>query len=125
MAIRHVAHDDFAEISARLGESAELHRPWVPQRTATPEAFADYVARCGLPSHEGFVICRCDAEGGAADDDGDRAGCSAHGHRIVGAVNINNIVRGSLQNGALGYVAYASTTGHGYMTEGLRPVWAS
>ncbi|WP_425329594.1 GNAT family N-acetyltransferase [Streptomyces hygroscopicus] len=28
-------------------------------------------------------------------------------------------VRGTLQSGTLGYTAYASTTGHGYMTEGL------
>lgn len=38
---------------------------------------------------------------------------------IVGGVNINNIVRGTLQSGTLGYTAYASTTGHGYMAEGL------
>ncbi|SCK07001.1 ribosomal-protein-alanine N-acetyltransferase [Streptomyces sp. WMMB 322] len=118
MAIRHVGHDDYAEITARLQESAELHRPWIPRREPTPEAFADYVARCGLPTHEGFVICLCGTGDGAAGT-GDRAECSAHGHRIVGAANINNIVRGSLQSGALGYVAYASTTGRGYMTEGL------
>lgn len=38
---------------------------------------------------------------------------------IVGGANINNIVRGALQSGTLGYTAYASTTGRGYMTEGL------
>ncbi|WP_425508093.1 GNAT family N-acetyltransferase [Streptomyces bathyalis] len=118
MAVRHVTHDDYAELTARTRESAEMYRPWIPQREATPETFAEYIARCGGPTHEGFVICLCDTGGGTAEDTG-AAGCSGHAHRIVGAVNINNIVRGTLQCGALGYVSYASTTGRGYMTEGL------
>lgn len=104
MGIRHVTLGDYDELTARSRESADLHHPWVPPRESTPEAFAEYVARCEQPTHEGFVICLL-ASGGP--------------RRIVGAVNINNIVRGGLQSGALGYVAYASTTGHGYMTEGL------
>lgn len=102
--IRHVTPGDHDELTARSRESAELHHPWIPRREPTPESFAAYVARCEQPTHEGFVIC-LPASGGT--------------HRIVGAVNINNIVRGSLLSGALGYVAYASTTGRGYMTEGL------
>ncbi|HEV7629212.1 MAG TPA: GNAT family N-acetyltransferase [Streptomyces sp.] len=102
VAIRHVLQSDHAEMTALSRQSTELHRPWVPQReTTTPEAFADYLARFEQPTHEGFVICLHDTG------------------EIVGAVNINNIVRGTLQSGALGYVAYAATTGHGYMTEGL------
>jgi ribosomal-protein-alanine N-acetyltransferase len=108
--IRHVTLDDYEEVTARTRESAELHHPWVPQRETTPEAFADYVARCEQPTHEGFVICLRATRAARA---------TGRAHRIVGAVNINNIVRGSLQSGALGYVAYASTAGRGYMTEGL------
>lgn len=122
MAIRYVADDDYAELTALTRESSGLHRPWVPPRETTPEAFAEYLARCERPTHEGFVICRCDGGAGTGtglEDDRGPAGCSGHAHRIVGAVNINNIVRGSLQCGALGYVSYASTTGRGYMTEGL------
>jgi [ribosomal protein S5]-alanine N-acetyltransferase len=99
--IRHVTHDDYDELTSLTRRSADLHRPWVPQRESTPDAFAEYLARLELPTHEGFVIC-----------------LTATG-RIVGSVNINNIVRGTLQSGTLGYVAYASTTGRGYMTEGL------
>jgi ribosomal-protein-alanine N-acetyltransferase len=101
VAIRHVTLDDHAELTARTRESADLHRPWVPQRETTEEAFAEYLARIEQPAHEGFVICLLETG------------------EIVGAVNINNIVRGTLQSGTLGYVAYASTTGRGYMTEGL------
>lgn len=99
--VRHPVSDDHGELTALTRQSAGLHGPWVPQRETTPEAFAAYLARIGQPTHEGFVIClRGTGE-------------------IVGSVNINNIVRGSLQSGSLGYVAYASTTGRGYMTEGL------
>ncbi|WP_033027274.1 GNAT family N-acetyltransferase [Streptomyces rimosus] len=104
VAIRHISFEDREEIAALDRESAALHRPWVPARETTPDAFREYVARFDRPTHEGFVVCLL--AGGA----------------IVGGININNIVRGGIQSGALGYVAYASTTGHGYMTEGLRLV---
>lgn len=73
---------------------------------AHPESFAAYVERFDHPTHKGFVICL--HETGA----------------VVGGVNINNIVRGTIQSGSLGYAAYAPTTGRGYMTEGLRLVMA-
>lgn len=95
---------DREEIAALERESAALHGPWVPARDTSPEAFRAYVAKFDRPTHEGFVVCL-------------RAGGA-----IVGGVNINNVLRGSLQSGSLGYVAYASTTGHGYMTEGVRLV---
>lgn len=104
VAIRHISFEDREEIAALDRESAALHRPWVPARATTPDAFREYVARFDRPTHEGFVVC-----------------LRANG-AIVGGININNIVRGGIQSGALGYVAYASTTGRGYMTEGLRLV---
>ena len=84
VAIRHVTAGDHAEIDALTRLSADLHHPWVPARGTTREDFAEYLARFELPAHEGFVIC-----------------LSGTG-RIVGAVNINNIVRGSRQSGTLG-----------------------
>lgn len=104
VAIRRVRANDYEEITALTRDSAELHHPWIPSRDSSREAFDDYLARLTQPTHDGFVICH--RETGA----------------IVGGVNINNIARGSLQSGMLGYVAYASTTGHGYMSEGLRLV---
>lgn len=74
---------------------------WLSARETGLEAFESHLTRFEQPTHEGFVICLRDT--GA----------------IVGGVNINNIVRGTLQSGTLGYTAYASTTGRGYITEGL------
>ncbi|MEU8147384.1 hypothetical protein [Nonomuraea sp. NPDC048901] len=47
--------------------------------------------------------------------------CSRDTGAIVGRVNVNNIVRGTNQSGTLGYAAYASTTGRGYMTVATAP----
>ncbi|MGK5630054.1 GNAT family N-acetyltransferase [Streptomyces sp. URMC 123] len=104
VALRRVRRQDHAELTALAQESAEMHRRWLGARENTVEAFESHLERCARPTHEGLVICLRDT--GA----------------IVGSVNINNIVRGALQSGTLGYASYASTAGHGYMTEGLRLV---
>ncbi|WP_269859444.1 GNAT family N-acetyltransferase [Streptomyces sp. RPT161] len=101
VAVRHVCRRDHQELRALAEESGELHRQWLPARENSTEAFESYLERFAQPTHEGFVICLRNT--GA----------------IVGGVNVNNIVRGTLQCGTLGYTAYASTTGRGYMTEGL------
>ncbi|GAA1910765.1 GNAT family protein [Streptomyces durmitorensis] len=101
MAIRRLRRQDYEELSALRRESAEMLHRWLGAGELTAEAFELSLERFEQPTHEGFVICRHDT--GA----------------IVGGVNINNIVGGSLQSGSLGYTSYASTTGRGYMTEGL------
>ncbi|MFI7246490.1 GNAT family N-acetyltransferase [Streptomyces qinglanensis] len=104
VAIRHLRCGDYAELTALRRESAEMLTRWLGAREHSEEAFRGELARLAQPINEGFVIClRSSGE-------------------IAGGVNINNIVRGTLQSGTLGYTAYASTTGHGYMTEGLRLV---
>ncbi|MER5688256.1 GNAT family protein [Streptomyces sp. NPDC002205] len=104
VAIRHVRRQDYDELTALARESAEMLRRWLGARENTVEAFESYLERIGQPTHEGFVIC---LRGSGT---------------IVGGVNINNVVRGTLRSGTLGYTSYASTTGRGYMTEGLRLV---
>ncbi|MBF8185429.1 GNAT family N-acetyltransferase [Nonomuraea sp. K274] len=101
--LRWLLQRDCAEFLALNAESAELLGRWMPGRpVTTTEDFEAYVARFDEPAHEGFVFCRRDT--GA----------------IVGRANVNNIVRGTHQAGTVGYSAYASTIGRGYMTEGLR-----
>ena len=38
---------------------------------------------------------------------------------MAGVININSIIRGRFQCGALAYAAFAPTAGQGYMSEGL------
>jgi ribosomal-protein-alanine N-acetyltransferase len=101
VAIRRIDRQDYAELSVLQRESSDMLRRWLGAREMTVEAFESSLERFEQPTHEGFVICLRDTSA------------------IVGGVNINNIVRGALQCGTLGYTSYASTTGRGYMTEGL------
>lgn len=99
--IRRLVLRDRAEVTALSERSHELHGPWVPRRGTTEAAFRSYVARFDRVANEGFVVCLRDS--GA----------------IVGGVNINTIVRGALQSGALGYAGYAPSAGRGYVAEGV------
>ena len=98
--IRKVRRTDEAEFINLMRESQRLHEPWISPPT-NPVLFKYYLQRINRDDHEGFVICR------AADD------------RIVGVININNIVRGSFQSASLGYYVGAPFQGEGYMQEGL------
>ncbi|MFF4211669.1 GNAT family N-acetyltransferase [Streptomyces sp. NPDC001796] len=102
--IRPFTHDDAAEFTARARESRKLHRPWLFPPT-TPGEYAAYAGRLiEDPTRAGFLVC--EKETGA----------------IAGYININNIVRGGFQSGALGYGAFAHAAGRGLMTEALNLV---
>ncbi|MEU8245189.1 GNAT family protein [Nonomuraea sp. NPDC048916] len=102
VAVRRLCLQDHEQLLPLHRESVEMYRSWMPGAPITTyEAFRDYLKRFDEPGHEGFVFCL--------------RGTGA----VVGRVNINNIVRGTHQCGTLGYASYASTTGRGYMTEGL------
>ncbi|WP_405867649.1 MULTISPECIES: GNAT family N-acetyltransferase [unclassified Streptomyces] len=105
--IRHFSYEDGAEFSARARESKDLHQPWLfPPNTAN--AYTAYAGRLiEDPTKAGFLVCEKD--GG----DGVDAGA------IAGFININNIVEGGFQCGALGYGAFAHAAGRGLMREGL------
>jgi ribosomal-protein-alanine N-acetyltransferase len=101
VAVRRVGRDDYDELTALARQSSEMISHWLGARDTTEQAFESYVELSEQPTREGLVICLHD--GGA----------------IVGSVNINNIVRGTLRSGALGYTGYAPTVRRGYMTEGV------
>ncbi|MEW2624447.1 GNAT family protein [Streptomyces sp. NPDC048106] len=99
--IRPFALEDGPEFTARARESKDLHRPWLFPPDAE-DVYADYAGRLiEDPAKAGFLVCELDGGG------------------IAGFININNIVRGGFQCGALGYGAFAHAAGRGLMREGL------
>lgn len=92
---------DAAEYLDAVAASRALHGPWVSP-PATCEAFTAYIERVRTPTHAGFFVR---AEG-----------------RLVGVVNINNIVMGAFRSGYLGYYGFAGGEGRGLMSAGLRLV---
>ncbi|MGV9346084.1 GNAT family N-acetyltransferase [Streptomyces spiralis] len=102
--IRHFTQDDAEEFTARVRESRELHRPWL-YPPATADAYTAYAGRLiDDPARAGFLVCEKDSG------------------RIAGYININNIVEGAFQSGALGYGAFAHAVGRGLMKEALNLV---
>ncbi|MFI8100360.1 GNAT family N-acetyltransferase [Streptomyces sp. NPDC086023] len=109
MVLRPYRLDDGPEFTARVRESRDLHRPWLfpPE---TPEAYEPYATRMiEDDTRAGFLVCdRVTGTDGAA-----AAG------PIAGFVNVNNIVRGGFQCGALGYGAFAHAAGRGLFAEAM------
>lgn len=99
--LRKVTRHDEEEFVALMRDSIDLHEPWISPPTS-PTLFRYYLQRVNREDHEGYLICLRENEA------------------IVGAININNIVRGSFQSASLGYYVAAAHQGHGYMTDGLK-----
>lgn len=101
--LRPLGRDDEQEFTRLVRASASLHHPWM-SLPATPEEFQSMVLR--FEHSAGVSLLVCERETGA----------------ILGMVNINNVVAGAFQCGALGYCAFAPAAGRGYMSEALRLV---
>jgi ribosomal-protein-alanine N-acetyltransferase len=108
--IRPFTPGDAEEFAARARESRALHHPWLAPPT-TPEAYAAYaepLIDAGNDTRAGFLVCERGSDGGSDD-----------GGAIAGYINVNNVVRGAFQCGALGYGAFAHAAGRGLMGEGM------
>lgn len=92
---------DESEYLEAVAASRELHEPWVSPPASRAD-FLGYLDRVRGSAHAGFFL-------------------RAAG-RLVGVVNINNIVMGAFRSGYLGYYAFAGGAGRGHMREGLRLV---
>ena len=103
--LRKPAGPDRAEYLALRRDSAQFLERWEPRPTATravARQFADWVASARNGRHEKLLICR-------NEDDA-----------ILGAINLNEIVRGPAQSAYLGYWIGARFARQGYMTEALQ-----
>src|SRR5690606_36662143 len=83
--------------------SRELHAGLVEPPSTTDE-YGAYLRRARSASQESFFVIT---------EDGDR---------LVGVVNVNEIVLYSLRSASLGYYAFVPLAGRGMMREGLRRV---
>jgi ribosomal-protein-alanine N-acetyltransferase len=102
--LRKPAARDREEYLALRRDSAWFLRRWESRPTATRTAarqFADWVASARDGRHEKLLICRLDDE------------------TILGAINLNEIVRGPAQSAYLGYWIGVRHARQGYMTEAL------
>lgn len=101
--IRLVHASDAAELVAANLASIELHEPWVsPCRDHA--SFLGYLTRCDGDRSFGFIAR--ERESG----------------RIVGVVNVSEIVRGFFQSAYMGYYGTAGMSGRGLMSEAVRLV---
>jgi [ribosomal protein S5]-alanine N-acetyltransferase len=98
--IRPVRTSDGPALVAANLASVALHEPWVyPCRDQA--SFMAYCASCDGQQKAGFIAR--ERESG----------------RIVGVVNVSEIVRGALQSAYLGYYGMAGFEGRGCMSEAL------
>lgn len=101
--LRHVCDRDRTEFIDLMQRSRELHEPWISP-PLTGLSFHNYLQRTAREDHLGLLVCELDSK------------------RIVGVINVNNIVRGSFLSASLGYYVGAPFAGRGYMREGLELV---
>jgi len=92
-----------ARFLAAARRSRALHGHFAKPPT-TPEQFHTYLRRMRGKLHEGHLVFECEEE------------------RLVGVVNLNDIVRGSFRSASLGYYGFSPHSGRGYMTLGLAAV---
>lgn len=101
--VRSPSPDDCEEFIAAMRASRELHRPWLSM-PETRQEYEAYLERAQGERNAFFLACR-------REDD-----------RIVGFLNISEIIRGRLQSAFLGYGAVAEFSGHGYLREAMHLV---
>jgi [ribosomal protein S5]-alanine N-acetyltransferase len=91
---------DMDEFLSSVKDSLEFHYPWV-EAPNDEEKYNKYIKRINFESHVSFFIKRLEDA------------------KIVGVININEIVMGVFQSGYLGFYAFRKFSGQGLMSEGL------
>ncbi len=94
---------DSAAFLAAVRRSRPLHRGWVGP-PINLQKYRAYLKRISSQDHRGFLVIHRPTQG------------------LVGVININHIIRGSLRSAFLGYYAFSDYAGQGFMREGMRLV---
>jgi ribosomal-protein-alanine N-acetyltransferase len=94
---------DQREFVASARTSQQLHQPWTVASSSSAQ-FRAFVERMAQPANAAFLVCRRDSD------------------RIVGVINMTNIVLGLFRSAYLGYYAFTGHEGQGLMREGLQAV---
>lgn len=98
--IHRVQPRDGAELVSANLASLDLHEPWVsPCRDIL--SFQGYLSRCDGERSMGFIARESESQ------------------RIVGVINLSEIVRGFFQSTYMGYYAMAGMNGRGLMSEAV------
>lgn len=92
--------EDMTVFLDSVERSSTLHHPWVTP-PSNQEGYIAYLKRTNTQTHRGFFI-KCNTT-----------------QKIIGVVNINEIVRGAFQSGYLGYYVFTGFNGQGLMSEGF------
>ena len=100
VSLRHPTPGDRDAFVAAAVRSRELHHSWTTAPD-TDEAFHAYLERSERDRESCLLVTR-------NDDDA-----------LVGVYNLSEIVRGSFQNGYLGYYAFVPHAGRGAMREAM------
>lgn len=98
--VRQVTRADQREFIASVKASRALHHPWV-FAASTPKQFRAFIEHMSRPENCALLVCERES------------------NRIVGVVNISNIVLGVFRSGYLGFYAFAGFERRGLMHEGL------
>lgn len=102
--IRKPTRQDCLELRSLISRSKQLHYPWVVHPEPTQQECLNYIERCQNDDFTGLLICHSDT------------------NRIVGVVNLSQIIYRAFENAYLGYYVDVDFAGKGLMTEGLRLV---
>jgi ribosomal-protein-alanine N-acetyltransferase len=98
--IRKPEVSDEKEFMENIVHSRKFHYPWIVNK-ATSSFYTAYLLRFERGS-EGHLVCSNETKA------------------IVGVININDITRGALQSGYLGFYSFIPYARKGYLSEGLQ-----
>lgn len=105
--IREPREEDEENFLRSMSESSHLHPPWITAPSSIEE-FQAYIQKYSdSQRNKSFLIVPFDDQG-----------------KILGVINLNEIVGGCFQNAFLAYYATAAGVGKGVLSQGLQLVIA-